>query len=112
MNKVDYKKELKMLYSGKKDKLEIVEVPKMKYVQIHGCGNPNTDTSYSSAVEALYTIAYSIKFICKEREQDFVVMPLEGLWYADDYSVYVSRQKEQWKWTMMIMIPDFVDEDI
>lgn len=112
MSKIDYKKELKSLYSGKKGDFNIVLVPRLKYLQIHGSGDPNTDPSYAESVEALYTIAYTIKFICKKAEKDFVVMPLEGLWYADDHRVFNSREKQKWSWTMLLMIPDFVSDDI
>jgi hypothetical protein len=39
---------------------------------------------------------------------DYAVMPLEGLWWADDMSTFIANDKSQWKWTMMIMQPDFV----
>ncbi|MDP4143561.1 MAG: GyrI-like domain-containing protein [Bacillota bacterium] len=112
MSKIDYKKQLKELYTGKKGVFNIIEIPKNKYLQIHGSGNPNTNPSYKAAVEALYTIAYSAKFICKKSEQDFVVMPLEGLWYADDNDLFHCREKDKWKWTMLIMMPPFVTEYI
>lgn len=112
MNKIDFKKEYKALYTGKKWVFNIIEIPKTKYVQIHGSGNPNTDPSYSSAVEALYAVAYTVKFMCKKKEQDFVVMPLEGLWYSDEVSVFENKEKEKWNWTMMIMMPTFVTDDI
>jgi hypothetical protein len=112
MNKIDYKKEMKVLYTGKKGTFNIIEVPNIKYLHIHGSGNPNTDPSYASSVEALYSIAYTIKFICKKKDLDFVVMPLEGLWYAEEHKVFENREKEKWNWTMMIMMPPFVTEEI
>jgi hypothetical protein len=112
MNKIDYKKELKELYTGKKDDFKIINVPSINYLQIHGSGDPNTDPNYRSSIEALYATAYAIKFICKKKEMDFTVMPLEGLWYAEDYAVFESREKNKWSWTMLIMLPPFVTEHI
>ncbi len=53
----------------------------MNFLMADGCGDPNTSPDYAGVVEALYAVAYSLKFTIKrEREVDFVVMPLEGLW--------------------------------
>ncbi len=40
--------------------------------------------------------------------KDYVVPPLEGLWWADDPADFVARRKDRWRWTMMIMAPDFI----
>ena len=71
---------------------------------VDGMGNPNTAQRYADAVEALYSVAYPLKFASKqELGRDYVVPPLEGLWWADDSSAFTRRSKEQWRWTMMIM---------
>ncbi|WP_117208034.1 GyrI-like domain-containing protein [Allorhizocola rhizosphaerae] len=107
----DVKKDLKPFYAPKNTDWEIVEVSPMRYIGIDGSGDPNTDKSYSDAVEALYTIAYTIKFAHKDRP--FTVAPLEGLWWADDPSTFVARQKAAWKWTMLISQPPWItDADI
>jgi hypothetical protein len=113
MTKIDFKKTLKHLYApGKKD-FELVEVPAMQFLMVDGHGDPNTAKSYQEAVEALYAVAYKIKFISKkELEKDYTVPPLEGLWWADDMTTFVSRAKSEWDWTMMIMTPDWISRDI
>lgn len=63
------------------------------------------------AVESLYATAFTIKFSCKANGKDFVVMPLEGLWSAPDPESFAARRKDQWEWTMMIMVPDYVDDE-
>jgi hypothetical protein len=77
---------------------------------IDGHGDPNTSTSYAQALEALYPVAYTLKFVSKrELERDYVVPPLEGLWWADDMSAFTeSRDKTQWDWTMMLMVPEWL----
>jgi hypothetical protein len=76
---------------------------------VDGHGDPNTAPAYQQAVEALYAVAYKLKFLSKENAQDYVVPPLEGLWWAEDMEAFTtSRNKNQWDWTMMIMTPDWI----
>lgn len=110
MEKTDFRKELKTLYNPPADRFEIVDVPPLTYFMIDGSGDPNTAPSYAEAVEALYAASYTLKFMSKAAlSRDYVVPPLEGLWWAEDMTSFVSRQKGKWSWTMMIMIPDFID---
>jgi hypothetical protein len=114
MKKTDYKKELKHLYSPSSKEAVIVDVPPMNYLMVDGSGNPNTTQSYKEAVEALYALSYTLKFaIKKNQEVDYVVMPLEGLWWADDMETFTTeRNKDAWHWTMMIMQPEPVTEEL
>ena len=113
MTKVDFKKTLKHLYApGKKD-FELVDVPEMQFLMVDGHGDPNSAPEYQEAVEALYAVAYKIKFISKKTlGEDYTVPPLEGLWWAEDMSTFVSRAKSEWDWTMMIMTPDWISTEI
>jgi hypothetical protein len=114
MKKIDLKKELKHLYLASAKQVVQVEVPAFRYLMIDGVGNPNTSAEYAQAVEALFSVAYTAKFMVKKniQEIDYAVMPLEGLWWADDMSAFASNDKANWKWTMMIMQPDFVADEI
>lgn len=112
MNKIDYKKDLKESYQAKLNKVVAVNVPVMNFIMIDGCGNPNTSQEYIDAIQTLYPIAYGIKFYCKkELGIDYGVMPLEGLWWSDDM-VNFCENKDNWRWTAMIMQPEIVDKDI
>jgi hypothetical protein len=109
MRKVDLKKELKQLYQPSAKEVVAVEVPAFQFLTIDGEGDPNTSAAYSEAVEALFSVSYTVKFMVKKAATvDYGVMPLEGLWWADDLSVFAAGDKSQWKWTMMIMQPSFV----
>lgn len=110
MQKVDFKKELKHLYNAPTDKVEIVDVPQMNFLMIDGEGDPNTSQSYKEAIEAIYPTAYTIKFKVKRGSMsiDYGVLPLEGLWWADNPSAFSEGRKNEWKWRMMIMQPSFV----
>ena len=97
MSKVDFKKELKELYVPPK-KFVIIDVPKMQFLMVDGHGDPNVAQEYQDAVEALYAVAYKIKFMSKKQlGQDYVVPPLEGLWWAEDMEAFTTaRDKSQW----------------
>lgn len=114
MAKIDYKKEWKHLYNPPKTEFTIVDVPRMKFLMVDGHGDPNKAQEYQDAIEALYGVAYKMKFISKKTlERDYVVPPLEGLWWAEDMETFsTARDKSQWDWTMMIMTPEWVTVDI
>lgn len=110
MKKIDWKKELKHLYAPSAKEVSAVEVPAMNYLMIDGKGDPNTAQEYVDAVEALFAVAYAIKFAVKKSTLaiDYGVMPLEGLWWANDMSKFATGDKSNWLWTMMIAQPPFV----
>ena len=112
MEKIDFRKSLKHLYDPTRT-VSLVEVPPMQFVMVDGAGNPNTAPAYGEAVEWLYSVSYGIKFASKAtHEHDYVVPPLEGLWWADDPADFAARNKDNWRWTMMIMVPDFITRDM
>lgn len=111
MTKLDLKAERKDLYAPKAGVFAEVDVPPMSYLMVDGHGDPNTEPGYVEAVEALFAVSYGVKFASKrELDRDYIVMPLEGLWWADDPAVFASRSKSDWDWTMMIRQPDWVTE--
>jgi len=113
--KIDLKKELRFLYRPSAGKPEIIQVPEMNFLMIDGAGNPNTSLDYQQAVEALYSVSYVLKFKCKQAlGQDYVVMPLEGLWWGVPINLqgYSEAEKDRFQWTMMIMQPEFVTADM
>lgn len=113
MAKIDYKKEFKELYLPSPKEAVTVTVPKMNFLMIDGQGDPNTSAEYQQAIEALYNVAYKIKFAVKKAlGKDFAVMPLEGLWWTEDMTNFSLNNKSDWKWTMMIMQPEFVTRTI
>ena len=113
MSKIDFKKELKHLYRPSAKQFEVVDVPKMNFLMIDGHGNPNTAQVYREAVEALYAVAYKLKFLSKKGlDNDYVVPPLEGLWWAKDMDAFATGNKDDWDWTMMIMQPEWIAPEI
>lgn len=113
-SKLDLKKTLKALYSPSADEFVLVDVPPFNYLMIDGAGDPNTATGYRLALEALFAVSYAVKFALKKSQGiDYVVMPLEGLWWASDERVFTTeRNKDEWSWTMMVMQPEFVSAEM
>jgi hypothetical protein len=114
MKKVDLKKELKGLYKASARDVVLVDVPAFKFLMADGEGDPNTSQEYAQAVEALFSVSYTAKFMVKKGPQtlDYSAMPLEGLWWANDMSAFVANDRANWKWTMMIMQPRFVADEV
>lgn len=113
MHKVDFKKEYKQLYTAPVGDFAMVDVPPLNYFMVDGSGDPNAAPDYKEAVEALYAASYKLKFMSRDAlGRDYVVPPLEGLWWADDYSVFLEGRKDRWSWTMMTMVPEFIDRNM
>ena len=114
MDKLDVKKQFPLLYRASHKEVVEVDVPPLRYLMMDGMGDPNTSPEYARAVEALFSVSYTTKFAVKRGALglDYGVMPLEGLWWADDWSVFATADKRHWKWTMMILQPSFVPEEV
>lgn len=114
MDKVDFKKALQHLYNPSSQDFSVVEVPEMQFLMVDGHGDPNTEPAYQEAMEALYGVAYKLKFMSKQQlEKDYTVPPLEGLWWAADMETFtIRRDKSTWDWTMMIMQPEWITPEM
>lgn len=110
MTKLDLKKELKHLYNPSAKEVTAENVPAFTFLMIDGHGDPNTAPGYTAAVEALYALAYTLKFKVKKSKGgvDYTVMPLEGLWWVEDMAQFDINQKNNWQWTMMVLQPKYV----
>ena len=110
-DKVDLKRVLKQQYTAKAAPA-LVDVVEMQFLMVDGAGDPNTSAEYAEAVGALYGAAYTIKFREKAAGRDFVVPPLEALWWADDMDAFPGADKDSWQWTAMIALPDSVPSSV
>jgi hypothetical protein len=118
MKTLDLKKELKYLYAPSAKKVEVVEVPRMQFAMIDGAiekdQGPGTSPGFQEATQALYGIAYTLKFMLKKRKThavDYPVMALEGLWWVED-GVFDISVKDNWYYTLMIMQPDVITREV
>jgi hypothetical protein len=108
VQKVDLRKELKLLHSPSAKEPEIIRVPKFKFLMIDGEGPPETK-NFQDAIQALYNAAYTIKFMWKfDKQIDFPVMALEGLWWLKQGEPFQMGRREDWCWTLMILQPRFI----
>ena len=112
-----YKKEYKEFYlpSGQP---QVVTVPEMNFLAVRGKGNPNLpDGGYKQAIGLLYGVAYTIKMSKMGRHQidgyfDYVVPPLEGLWWQEGVCGVDYTRKEDFQWISMIRLPEFVTREV
>lgn len=117
MEKLDYKKKFKELYQAKPVP-SVVNVPQMQFIMVDGKGDPNDGNGkYQAAVETLYALSYAIKMMPKSGTIppdyfEYVVPPLEGLWWFSDSDAFDDSNKSNFYWTAMIRQPEFVTEEI
>jgi hypothetical protein len=113
LKKIDLKKDLKYLYQPSAAEVELVRVPKFNFLMIDGEGDPNNSPSFQEAVQALYTMAYTLKFMVKrEKSIEYPVMALDGLWWMDDKSRFSMENRAAWRWTLMILQPAIVTKSL
>jgi hypothetical protein len=113
--KIDFKKKYKFLFTASAKEPQKVEVPDFKYLMIDGQGDPNAVPEFVEKIQALYGLAYTMKFMLKNDPGtaiDFVVPPLSGLWSADDIRAFIAGRKDEWHWTLLIMQPDTVTPEL
>jgi hypothetical protein len=110
---IDLRRDLRALYSATRTPA-FVDVPDLPFLMVDGHGDPNTAPAYTGAVQAIYSIAYTIRFALKRRPDpvDAPVMPLEGLWWTPDMSTFSTEDKSAWDWTMMITVPELVTAEV
>ncbi len=118
METLDLKKDLKYLYSPSTRKVEVVDVPAFNFVMVDGAiepgEGPGTSPGFQENLQALYGIAYTTKFMVKQRKSnpvDFPVMALEGLWWVED-GLFDIKVKDNWFYTVMILLPDLVTKEV
>jgi hypothetical protein len=105
--KIDLKRSLDA-YRARAGEFRVVDVPPLDYLMIDGRGDPNSAPEYADAIATLFPVAYTLKFASKRAGRDYVVMPLEALWWAADMASFTSRRdKSSWEWTCMIMVPEW-----
>lgn len=111
-DKVDFKKQLDS-YQAKRGQFRVLDVPEMNYLMVDGQGDPNTSPVFAAALEALYPVAYKLKFASKnELGRDYVAPPVEALWWAEEMTAFTTRRdKSQWSWTVMLMVPEWLNHE-
>jgi hypothetical protein len=114
MEKIDYKKKLKEFYGPSPKCVAAVDVPAMNFLVVEGKGDPGTAQEFQDAVATLYPVAYTLRFMVKGQKNgvDYGVLPLEGLWWADDMSDFIKGNRDRWRWKLMIMQPEMITPEM
>lgn len=114
MVKIDFTKEFKTLYNPPSKEVIVIDIPEFNFLMVDGVGDPNTSKEYKEAIEALFAVSYGLKFAVKKGIEavDYGVLPLEGLWWADDPASFAEGNKAAWNWTAMIMQPKYATENL
>jgi hypothetical protein len=113
MPKIDLKKDLKELYTASPKEVALVNAPRLHFLMLDGAGDPNAAPEFQQATETLFSVSYALKFMVKKAKAlDYGVMPLEGLWWAEDLAAFVSGDKDKWQWTLMILQPECVTPEL
>jgi len=108
--KWDIKKALTAFYSPTNREFQLVNVPEFTYLAVNGEGDPDGKT-FQRAIRSIYPVAYGVKFLSKRTlGQDYVVPPLEALWWADDPQVFASGNRDAWKWTLLNLLPEWITQ--
>ncbi|MFW9969562.1 MAG: GyrI-like domain-containing protein [Candidatus Odinarchaeota archaeon] len=103
---------MKEFYNPNTQEVVLAEVPEMQFLLIDGMGSPGDSKEYQDALAVLYPIVFKTKFLSKAKGKDYVVPLLEGLWWADNMDDFTEGNRDKWKWTMMIMQPDWITQEM
>lgn len=113
MSKIDYKKDFKAWYKAPEKGCVFIDIPPLQYLMIDGAGDPNTAPAFHAAVEALYGIAYTIKFSAKKSGigPEYSIAPLDGLWWCEgmEEGCFDPENRSLWRWTLMLVQPAHID---
>ncbi len=112
MRTIDLVRDRTDLYRPPKQPV-LVDVPEMSFLMIDGRGDPSTGPAYQQAIEALFSVAYTVKFALKRGGGvDIHVMPLETLWWSPRGTDLLGVARSEWRWTAMMALPDVVTEEM
>ncbi len=90
-------------------KPKMVNIEPLNYLSVKGKSSPE-DQKFTSAIEELYAMAYTIKFNCKVHDLDFVVPKMEGFWWVEGDLTFDQTPREEWCWKIVMRMPDFVGD--
>jgi len=111
MPKLDLRKQYKDFYKAGPEP-RLLTLPPLLYLCLDGRGDPNRSPEFGAGMQALYALAYGLKFAAKKQNppQDFTVMALEALWWAEDMAAFSLERRDEWLWRAVILQPDFITQ--
>lgn len=111
MDKFDFKREFKEIYSPSAKDFSLIDIPSFRYLAVDGSGDPETAQEFTDAFSAIYPVAYTLKMTGKKRDgRDFVVGPVSATWSSKVKSAFVTGDREKWDWTVLVPLPDWIPD--
>lgn len=111
MDKFDFKREFKEIYSPSAKDFSLIEIPTFRYLAVDGRGDPETSQEFADAAEALFPLAYTLKFSGKKNDgRDFVVGPMSALWRSEVKDAFVTGERDKWEWTLLLPLPGWITD--
>lgn len=113
MAKLDLRKQYKELFQADLQP-HLLTVPPLRYLCLDGRGDPNRSPDFAAAMQALYALAYALKFAVKKSNpaHDFTVMALEAQWWSEDPNAFSLEKRDTWLWRAVILQPDWITPDL
>lgn len=118
MRELNLRQELKYLYAPSAKKVEVVTVPRFQFAMLDGEIEPGyapaESPAFQEALQALYGVSFTLKFMSKLRQDDpvdYPVMALEGLWWVEGGEFDITRP-ENWRWTLMMLQPEHITSEM
>jgi len=113
MQTIDLRAANRALLNPKPGRVEVVTVPPTRYLMLDGRGDPVHSDDYHGSFAALYGLAYGLKFHYKKHEGiDYNMLAIEGLWWAEPAESFSMERRQDWIWTMMLSIPEFIPDEL
>lgn len=118
MEKLDLTKAYRSYYTAK-SKPELLTIEPACFLSISDKGDPS-EQGFADNLQALYSVAYGIKFMCKAKKKDFTVPKLEGLWSFDEEKYKgvsmsdapLKIPRREWTYRVLLRMPEFVTAEM
>ena len=110
METQDSKKEFNRLYRATTRRIDEVDVPAMKFLMVDGSCQGSNYHEFRNGIEGLFALSHGIKAAIARTHIGFeyAVMPLECLWWVRGRGDYTPENREEWKWILMMVQPEYV----
>ena len=112
--KLDLYKKHAAEYAASKTQPAMIDVPPVPYLSVEGRGGPG-GPAFEAKVAAMCGVAFTVKMTRKfAGKGDYKVCHLEGLWWSDaakGAAGFIDLPRDQWRWKLLIRVPEFIGHD-
>jgi hypothetical protein len=89
---------------------ELVQIGPVQVLGLEGRGEPG-GTAHLEAIKVLYAVADGVRVLAAGSTTEFRIPPLEGLWWVEDDRPPLEVPREEWRWHLLLRIPETVEVD-